>query len=256
MNCKPCVLAFVAVCAALPAASFAQSQLSGRAGREVVETVCVDCHGVGLNGSPVVGDRLAWIARLSNGVDAAVALAIHGHGGMPPRGGRADLTDIEIRRAILYMFDPEADMRLAALPPGRNGSTAPTAQTARVGGMEIHFGLMPAARMRAFVPGSQERSMHGGVPTGVGQYHVNVTVHDAATGAGHPDIGRARVELRVEQPGMGGESKVLEPMTLNGTQSFGHYFRMKPRMPGWFTVRIQPPGLANVIEATFRAQPD
>jgi cytochrome c5 len=34
--------------------------------------------------------------------------AISGHGGMPPRGDRADLTDGELRAAILYMFNPKA----------------------------------------------------------------------------------------------------------------------------------------------------
>lgn len=256
MNRKSGVLAFLAVCAVLPPASSAAPPQSGRDGREVVESVCVDCHGVGLNGSPAVGDRLAWVARLSQGVDAAVQRAIKGHGGMPPRGGRADLTDAEVRRAILHMFDPEADVRIASLPRSGNGSTAPGAQAAVVGGMEIHFGLMPAGRLRGFAPGSPEHRMHGGVPQGPGHYHVNVTLHDASNGAGHPDIGKATVDLRVEQPGLGGHHKVLERMALNGTTSFGHYIRMKPNTPTWFTVRVHRPGFADVIEATFRAQPD
>jgi len=37
-----------------------------------------------------------------------VRSAIRGHGGMPPRGDRADLTDAEIRNAILYMYNPGA----------------------------------------------------------------------------------------------------------------------------------------------------
>jgi cytochrome c5 len=36
-----------------------------------------------------------------------VRSAISGHGGMPPRGDKADLTDGEIRAAILYMFNPK-----------------------------------------------------------------------------------------------------------------------------------------------------
>lgn len=256
MNPTPRILGFIAACAVLPPAFSAEPPLTGRSGREVVQTVCVDCHGVGLNGSPAVGDRLAWVARLSRGVEAAVQSAIHGHGGMPPRGGRADLTDVEMRRAILHMFDPEADMRIASLSRPGNGASAPGAQAAVVGGMEIHFGLVPAARLRGFVPGSAERTMHGGVPQGPGHYHVNVTLHDATTGAGHPDIGKASVDLRIEQPGLGGHHKVLERMALNGTTSFGHYIRMKPNTPTWFTVRVRRPGFTDLIEATFRAQPD
>ena len=34
-----------------------------------------------------------------------VRSAIHGHGGMPARGGMADATDAEIRAAVLYVFN-------------------------------------------------------------------------------------------------------------------------------------------------------
>jgi cytochrome c5 len=40
--------------------------------------------------------------------DGTVRSAIHGHGNMPARGGMADLTDPEVRAAILYMFNPGA----------------------------------------------------------------------------------------------------------------------------------------------------
>ncbi len=33
---------------------------------------------------------------------------IKGHGGMPVRGGMADLTDSELRSAIIYMFQAPA----------------------------------------------------------------------------------------------------------------------------------------------------
>ncbi|MGZ5223531.1 MAG: c-type cytochrome, partial [Burkholderiales bacterium] len=54
-----------------------------------------------------IGDRAAWIPRLSHGFDATVRSAINGHGGMPARGGLPDLTDREIRSAIAYMFNPD-----------------------------------------------------------------------------------------------------------------------------------------------------
>ncbi len=75
-----------------------------RSGKEIVETRCVKCHGDGVGGAPKIGDRTAWIPRLKQGLDTLVASAIHGHGAMPPRGGMADLTDVEIRSAIIYMF--------------------------------------------------------------------------------------------------------------------------------------------------------
>jgi cytochrome c5 len=76
-----------------------------RSGKEIVETQCVKCHGKGVGGAPMIGDRAAWTPRLKQGLDPVVASAIHGHGAMPPRGGMANLTDVEIRSAIVYMFN-------------------------------------------------------------------------------------------------------------------------------------------------------
>jgi cytochrome c5 len=76
-----------------------------RTGKEIVETQCVKCHGTGVGGAPKIGDRAAWTPRVREGLDVVVRSAIHGHGAMPPRGGMADLTDSEIRSAIVYMFN-------------------------------------------------------------------------------------------------------------------------------------------------------
>lgn len=85
-----------------------------RTGAQVVKMQCSKCHQDGKGGAPKIGDRDAWSKRLSQGVDRAVNSAIHGHGGMPPRGDRADLTDGEVRAAILYMFNPKAPAKSAA----------------------------------------------------------------------------------------------------------------------------------------------
>ena len=76
-----------------------------RSGKQIVEAQCTTCHGTGVGGAPKIGDRNAWTPRVSRGLDTVVASAIHGHGAMPPRGGMADLTDVEIRSAVLYMFN-------------------------------------------------------------------------------------------------------------------------------------------------------
>jgi cytochrome c5 len=76
-----------------------------RTGEQVVQAKCVECHGVGKFGAPRIGDQQAWIGRVSVGLDKVVATAIHGHGAMPPRGGMGDLTDAEIRAAVIYMFN-------------------------------------------------------------------------------------------------------------------------------------------------------
>lgn len=79
-----------------------------RSGEQVVKSQCIKCHHEGLRGAPKIGDREAWVPRMKQGIDTLVRSAIRGHGGMPPRGGQANLTDSEIRAAVLYMFNPPA----------------------------------------------------------------------------------------------------------------------------------------------------
>lgn len=88
-----------ATAAAQPAAS------AGRTGEQIVQAGCSNCHLTGEGGAPKIGDRAAWSKRISAGIDRVTASAIRGHGGMPARGGFADLTDPEMKKAILYMFD-------------------------------------------------------------------------------------------------------------------------------------------------------
>jgi len=90
-----------------------------RTGAQVVQEQCSKCHKEGKNGAPKIGDKKAWAPRLSPGVDTLVAEAIRGHGGMPPRGEKADLTDRELKNAILYMYDPKAPPRSTAKTPAK-----------------------------------------------------------------------------------------------------------------------------------------
>jgi cytochrome c5 len=76
-----------------------------RSGEQIVQMRCSKCHEKGVNGAPKIGDQAAWIPRLKQGLDVAVRSAINGHGAMPPRGGVADLTDAEVRNAIVYMMN-------------------------------------------------------------------------------------------------------------------------------------------------------
>jgi cytochrome c5 len=84
-----------------------------REGKEVVRAQCAKCHETSVDGAPKIGDREAWVARFARagGVENLVNSAIHGHGPMPARGALADLTDAEIRAAILYMYNPGSGAR-------------------------------------------------------------------------------------------------------------------------------------------------
>jgi cytochrome c5 len=75
-----------------------------RTGEQVVAAQCHKCHEAGLGGAPRIGERSQWAPRLAHGLDALVRSAINGHGGMPARGGMTNLTDAELRHAIIYMY--------------------------------------------------------------------------------------------------------------------------------------------------------
>ena len=78
-----------------------------QSGEQVYAQVCKTCHETGLAGAPKFGDKAAWSARIAQGETTMVQHAIAGFQGkagmMPAKGGNADLTDDEIRRAVAYM---------------------------------------------------------------------------------------------------------------------------------------------------------
>ncbi|MCS0582874.1 c-type cytochrome [Massilia pinisoli] len=74
-----------------------------QSGQAVYNAVCVACHGTGAAGAPKVGDAGAWAARIAQGYDTLVQHAVQGIRAMPPKGGNADLDNIEVARAVAYM---------------------------------------------------------------------------------------------------------------------------------------------------------
>ena len=77
-------------------------------GPQVYNEVCNVCHAPpGIGGAPPLGDTSAWTPRISQGLDMLTQHAIEGFQGstgvMPPKGGRVDLSDAEIRSAVEFM---------------------------------------------------------------------------------------------------------------------------------------------------------
>ena len=68
-------------------------------------TACMACHATGAAGAPKLGDKAAWKARIAAGMDAMVKNAIVGKGAMPPKGGRPNLTDAQIKAVVTYMVN-------------------------------------------------------------------------------------------------------------------------------------------------------
>jgi cytochrome c5 len=79
-------------------------------GPQVVNEACYLCHSPpGVPGAPVIGDAEAWAPRIAKGLEVLEDHAINGFtgdaGAMPPKGGRVDLSDEEIRAAVEYMVE-------------------------------------------------------------------------------------------------------------------------------------------------------
>ena len=219
-----------------------------RTGEQVVQARCIKCHQTGEGGAPKIGDRAAWIPRVKQGLDVVIRSAIQGHGGMPARGGQADLTDAEMRSAVVYMFNkgtaPPAGTAAAAAPAARSDGRHKV-----VAGTAIELGIVSAESIRAQHPKPDaETAMHGGIPTAKGYYHVNISLRDAATNS---EIKDAEVEVRVANPVTGSEAKKLEPMAIRNTLTYGNYFRMPGKDPYTIVVQVLRPGVSQAIEAKF-----
>ena len=76
-------------------------------GKEVYDAACFVCHTPGAAGAPKLGDAAAWTARIEKGIDALYHSSIKGYMGevgmMPPKGGRPDFSDEDIKAAVDYM---------------------------------------------------------------------------------------------------------------------------------------------------------
>ena len=77
-------------------------------GPQVYNAACIVCHQPpGTGGAPPIGDVAAWAPRIAQGIDTLYMHALMGFQGqkgfMPPKGGRVDLSDDEIKGAVDYI---------------------------------------------------------------------------------------------------------------------------------------------------------
>jgi len=105
-----------------------------RTGEEVVNLACAKCHATGERGAPKIGDSAAWTPRVAKGLATVTQAALKGHGGMPARAGMADLSDVEIKRAIEYMFNSGLVKAAAPAPVAAAAPAAAAAAAAPAGG--------------------------------------------------------------------------------------------------------------------------
>lgn len=98
----------VATATATPAASAAPAATVAAApaaspGKTMYDTACIACHAQGVGGAPKFGDKVAWADRVKDGLPHLVEEVIKGKGAMPPKGGRPDASDADIKAAVEYM---------------------------------------------------------------------------------------------------------------------------------------------------------
>jgi cytochrome c5 len=218
-----------------------------RSGEQVARERCLKCHQTGEGGAPKAGDRAAWIPRLKQGLDVVVRSAIKGHGGMPARGGQADLTDAEMRGAIVYMMNPVAPAATA----GAAASAAGGPDYRVVDGTTVYFGATAVEAMRRN-PAQYPTKVYGVPPVGPDQYYVTVALFDTNTGR---RISDAVVRARVSTAAAAGPEKTLEPVTVADARSYGTYFAMAGTGPYEIAVRISRPGAPDAILARFEYAP-
>lgn len=100
-------------------------------GEAVYTATCSACHANGTLGSPKFGDTAAWSARIAQGYDTLLSHALAGIRQMPAKGGNADLDDVEVARALVYMAnqsgakfkEPEVKAATAAAPAASAAAT-------------------------------------------------------------------------------------------------------------------------------------
>lgn len=107
-------------------------QAAARAdGKAVYDRVCAGCHATAVLGAPRPGNAADWAQRLAGGTAKLYRSALQGTAkGMPPKAGRSDLPDADIRAAVDYMIAGLA--RPSAKPAAAKKPASIPAETPRL----------------------------------------------------------------------------------------------------------------------------
>jgi len=126
-------------------------------------------------------------------------------------------------------------------------TTAEDAQFKTVGGLTAYLGVMPAELVKGPGPHSADKPMHGRIPRGQHEFHIVVAIFDAGTGA---RISDATISAKISGLGLSGAQKVLEPMKIADTITYGGFFNLA-RDIYTIRLRVQRPG-AQPISLDFK----
>ena len=137
--------------------------------KAVYDAACSACHGSGILGAPKFGDAAAWSARAKDGgLDGLVRRAAAGTDkGMPPKGGRADLSNAQIRAVVEYMMSGGAPATTAAT------TAVPTAIAAAAGAATAPAAAPAAPATATATPAATPAVARGAAPTPAPSAEVN-----------------------------------------------------------------------------------
>ena len=78
-----------------------------RTGDQIFNKICIQCHAVDslVPNSPKITNNAEWAPRIAQGFETLFTKASTGFNAMPAKGGAADLTDDELKRAIAHMVN-------------------------------------------------------------------------------------------------------------------------------------------------------
>ena len=111
-----------------------------RKGDQIFNKICIQCHAAdsSVPNAPKIENNGDWAPRIGQGFDTLFQHALNGFNAMPAKGGAADLTDQELKRAITYMAnksggnfpDPDATAPADQAASGDAAASAPAAGSA------------------------------------------------------------------------------------------------------------------------------
>lgn len=125
-------ISFSASLALLAALAFNVQAAEAPNGKAIYDSACAACHATGAANAPKLGDAAAWASRIKTGNAALLNSAIKGKGVMPPRGGKATLTDADLKAAVGYMVAQVGVAGKAEPTAAKAAAAAPVAQTVTV----------------------------------------------------------------------------------------------------------------------------
>ncbi len=159
------------------------------------------------------------------------------------RWSQTQATPHPFTRTILFALGVAA---LSWIFPGPSAAEAEGSRA--VGGVNIYLGVLPAAMVRQQLKADAKKAPHGGPPPGAHAYHVTIAVFDAASGARRQDL---NVRARVSGRGVSGPEKVLLPMAIAETVTYGNYFILPPNDTYKVQIEIRRAGQAEPVRADF-----